>query len=103
MFILHKNEKGGDILYIGNGGTVKQNGEFEKQELKERINNRQNKEQMRKAFLSLKMKENKDLQEIFIEWCILDKNKCLPSAVKADLLQQYYLKHKCLPIWNKKF
>ena len=101
VFILRKNKEDGEILYVGYSGTFdKKTRKFKKQQLKGRIINKHGK-QRREDFLIQKMKEDSTLQQIIIEWYIIDENKYLPSDVKKDLLQGYYLKHKRLPIWNK--
>lgn len=50
----------------------------------------------------MKMKEN-NIKQIWIEWMIVDETQFLPGFVEAYLIQEYYLKNKCLPIWNNSF
>lgn len=57
----------------------------------------------REKFLRKKMEENKEIQQIFIEWYIIDEQKYLPAFIEALLLQDYYTENSCLPIWNNKF
>ena len=103
VYIFHKNTEDGDILYIGKSGTILQNGNFKVQDLRKRLNNKQDGKQKRQDFLSKKINEDAEIQQIFIEWYIIDERKYLPGLIEALLLQDYYTKHSCLPIWNKEF
>ena len=102
VYVFHKNERDGEILYIGKSGTILQNGCYEVQCLKDRLNNSQC-GMGREKFLRKKMEENKEIQQIFIEWYIIDEQKYLPAFIEALLLQDYYTENSCLPIWNNKF
>ena len=100
VFILRKNNEAGDILYIGYSGTPQQDGTFKNQQLRKRINNKQNSKQRRQDFLRQQMKEDSTLQKIIVEWCILDEKKCFPADVKADLLCSLAQNNRW-PKWNK--
>lgn len=102
VYIFHKNTKAGDILYIGKGGTILQNGSFKAQDLRKRLNNKQN-GMRRQDFLSKKIDEDTEIEQIFIEWYIIDEQKYLPGLIEAQLLQDYYMQHSCLPVWNNEF
>lgn len=41
VYVFHKNEEDGEILYIGKGGTMLQNGDWKVQCLRDRVNNKQ--------------------------------------------------------------
>lgn len=102
VYIFHKNVKDGDILYIGKSGTILQNGCYKAQDLRLRLNNKQD-GMRREDFLLKKLNENNEIQKIFIEWYILDEQKYLPGFIEALLLQDYYTHNSCLPIWNNEF
>ena len=102
VYIFRKNTEAGDILYIGKSGTILQNGSFEAQDLRKRLNNKQDR-MSRQEFLSKKINEDTEIKQIFIEWYIIDERKYLPGLIEAQLLQDYYMQHSCLPIWNNKF
>ena len=102
VYIFRKNTETGDILYIGKSGTILQNGSFETQDLRKRLNNKQD-GMPRQKFLSKKITGDTEIKQIFIEWYIIDERKYLPSLIEAQLLQDYYMQHSCLPIWNNKF
>ena len=100
VFILRKNNEDGDILYIGYSGTIDaKTGEFKRQQLRKRINNKHGK-QRRQDFLRQQMKEDSTLQKIIVEWCILDEKKCFPADVKEDLLCSLAQNNRW-PKWNK--
>lgn len=102
VYIFHKNALDGDILYIGKAGTVRQNGIFQTQQLRERINNRQEK-QLRQTFLNSMLQSDYTIHQIIIEWYIVNTRKFLPAFIEAQLLQNYYSLHQSLPLWNKEF
>lgn len=102
VYIFHKNVENGDILYIGKGGTILQRGCYRTQNLKSRLNNKQDR-MRRENFLIKKMNEDDDIRQIFIEWYIVDQQKYLPSYIEAQLLQDYYSQNSCLPMWNNAF
>lgn len=102
VYRFRKNTSNGDILYIGKSGTILQQGIPKAQELKKRLNNQQAGIQ-REKFLLQKLKEDKKINKIIIEWFIIDAKKHLPGFVEAKLLQEYYSKYSRLPIWNKEF
>lgn len=102
VYIFRKNVKDGDILYIGKSGTILQNGCYKAQGLRDRLNNKQD-GMRREDFLRKKMTEDNTIQQVYIEWYIIDEHKFLPSLIEAQLLQDYYITNSCLPIWNKEF
>lgn len=110
VYIMRSNTENGEILYIGKSGTF-HNGtksykseqnlihKKEPQNLRGRLNNKQE-GVSRETFLSNKLLSSTFLHTIVIEWYIVDERKILPGFLEAALLQEYYEKHKCLPLWN---
>ena len=43
VYIIYANSIDGELLYIGKGGTIHTNGDFDKQQLKERLKKKQEK------------------------------------------------------------
>lgn len=107
-YVFHRNTKDGEILYIGKGGTIMQNGSFikdnggSKQFLKQRLNGKQG-EIKRAKFFNQQLDEDSSLNAIVIEWMIIDENKCLPAFLEACLIQNFFEQNHRLPLWNKKF
>lgn len=99
---IYANSNEGELLYIGKGGTVHTDGSFDKQPLKERLNNIQENMRREKFFIK-KINENKHLKALYIEWFIIDEKLFLPAYYEAALIQDYYSKHSELPKWNKKY
>ena len=102
VYIFRKNTEIGDILYIGKSGTILQKGSFKSQDLRKRLNNKQDGIK-REDFFAKKIKEDTKIEQIIIEWYIIDERKYLPGLIEALLLQDYFTQHSCLPIWNKEF
>ncbi len=86
-------------MYIGKGGTIQNDGSFKKQNLKERINNKQDGVK-RQEFFSQKLSEESDISQLFIEWYIIDTKQYIPGYYEAALIQEYYQQHARLPRWN---
>lgn len=102
VYIIYANSNKGELLYIGKGGTVHTNGDFGKQQLKERLKKIQE-NIYREDFFIKKMNEDKQLKALYIEWYIIDEKLYLPAYYEAVLIQDYYSKHSKLPKWNKKY
>ncbi len=102
VYIFHKNILDGDILYIGESGTILQNGRYKTQGVRDRLNNKQD-GMRREEFLRMKMNEDNTIQKIIIEWYLIDVRKYLPGLIEALLLQDYFTQYSCLPIWNNEF
>lgn len=79
-----------------------QKGSFKSQDLRKRLNNKQDGIK-REDFFAKKIKEDTKIEQIIIEWYIIDERKYLPGLIEALLLQDYFTQHSCLPIWNKEF
>lgn len=102
VYRIYANSIEGELLYIGKGGTVHTDGSFDKQPLKERLNNKQGNMRREKFFIK-KINEDKHLKALYIEWFIIDEKLFLPAYYEAALIQDYYSKHSKLPKWNKKY
>lgn len=103
VYRIYANSIDGELLYIGKGGTIHTNGDFDKQQLKERLKKKQEKNIYREDFFIKKMNEDKQLKALYIEWYIIDEKLYLPAYYEAILIQDYYSKHSKLPKWNKEF
>lgn len=99
VYKIYANSKDGELLYIGKGGTIQNDGSFKKQNLKERINNKQDGVK-RQEFFSQKLSEESDISQLFIEWYIIDTKQYIPGYYEAALIQEYYQQHARLPRWN---
>ena len=97
------NTPDGEILYIGKSGTSNNDGSFKDQDLRKRLNAKQ--DGMRRVhFLRKKLTDsNGQLQKIVIEWFILKDPNILPAYLEAYFIQQYYAEHHRLPSWNEAF
>ena len=102
VYIIHANSENGQILYIVASGKVKQDGTYTNQNLRERINNKQRSIGREKFFID-RMKEDKTIQQLVIEWYVIDETKYLPTYCEATLIQDYYSQHSCLPKWNAEY
>ncbi len=102
VYRIYANSSEGELLYIGKGGTVHTDGSFDKQLLKERLNNKQENMRREKFFIK-KMNEDKQLKALYIEWFIIDEILFLPAYYEAALIQDYYSKYSKLPKWNKEY
>lgn len=102
VYKIYADSINGELLYIGKGGTVHTDGSFDKQSLKERLNNKQENMRREKFFIK-KINEDKHLKALYIEWFIIDEKLFLPAYYEAALIQDYYSKHSKLPKWNKKY
>lgn len=99
-YIIRANTADGEILYIGKSGTIKNNGDLKKQDLKKRLNNVQD-NKPRADYFKENLKENEGLNELYFDWYIIDpETKILPAFLEAVLIQEYYSKHQALPAWN---
>lgn len=105
VYIIFKNSISfGNILYIGNSGRLYNNGTFAKQTLYGRINNKQDKKNYRQSFFHNHIDEEA-IHKLIFQWfqTIDNSNKYLPVYIEASLIQEYYLRYKILPLWNKHF
>jgi hypothetical protein len=93
----------GELVYIGKSGTLKHTGEFCKQLLCKRINNRHEKASRQKYFEE-KLRIEK-LSHLRIAWYVTFDVDCqdLPGYVEGVLIQEFYNINGVLPKWNKGF
>jgi len=92
-----------NLVYIGKSGTIKQDGTFQDQLLRGRINNKQA-DKKRQVFFDEKIEEEM-IDELDIFWFVtMDKeNGDLPGFVEGMLMQRFFEMHGKLPIWNKDY
>lgn len=92
-----------DLVDIGKSGTMLQNGQFKRQSLKGRINNKQ--EGMKRQLYFEQKIEKENLDGLDIYWFVTyDKyHQDIPGFVEGLILQRYFEIHGCLPPWNKEF
>ncbi|MGL5892371.1 MAG: hypothetical protein ACRC3B_20945, partial [Bacteroidia bacterium] len=85
------------LIYIGASGTISQKGEFSKQLLKGRLNNKQN--GVKRQHFFEKMMLLNEIDALVIYWFVTfdNRHKDLPSFVEAVLLQKHFEIHGCLP------
>ena len=103
VYRFRANAKDGKILYIGKGGTVNTDGTYKKQQLRERLNNKQDRIR-REQFLKNKLIEsNGEIERVFIEWFIIQEPDIMPAYMEASLMQEYYAEYHKLPEWNEAF
>ena len=96
-------EKQKNIIYIGASGTIETIGEFKKQLLKKRLNNKQDR-MLRQVFFDNKLRQE-NISEINVHWFVTfdEKTKDLPGFVEGLLFQKFFEIHGRLPEWNKNF
>ncbi|GHV68525.1 hypothetical protein FACS1894199_15900 [Bacteroidia bacterium] len=90
-----------DIVYIGNSGTMQQNGKFKEQLLRERLNNKQEEIKCEDFFNEKLVKENIDGLDIYWFVTFDEDTQDLPDYVEGLLLQRYFSTYRKLPAWNK--
>lgn len=89
--------KSNQVIYIGKGGTIRQDGNFRGQDICGRLTNTRGKNNANDTFLEY----YKNYGPLRIEYFILlDKELC-PAIVEAFLLQAYLKEHGHLPKENK--
>ena len=102
VYKIYANSKDGELLYIGKSGTCQCCGSFKAQDLKERLNNKQ--EGMRREeFFTKELSMNPNIKMLYIEWFIVDSKQYLLGYCEAVLIQEYYETYAKLPLWNKEF
>lgn len=88
--------QGDRVLYIGRGGSVRQDGSRSDQGLAKRLTNRHD-GKSRNQWLADVMDEL-NLDSVVIDW---RETKELPCLAEARLLQEYFDEHGCLPLFNR--
>lgn len=101
VYCIYANSANGELLYIGKGGTVNADGTLKGQQLRKRLNNKQDKQKREKYFVERMKSEH--LEILIIKWYILKDSSILPAFLEAMLIQAYFEKNKKLPRWNKSF
>ncbi len=101
-YVIHRDTKDGEIVYIGKAGTISQNGEYKSVKLRKRLNANHSHEARQKYFPK-KMDEEPKISKLFIEWFVIDEEKIIPAYFEALLMQLFYSSNHRLPLWNKTF
>ena len=102
IYVIYRLARGRvELVYIGKSGTLEQNGDFKKQLLQSRLNNKQE-GISRQQFFELKIKEQ-NIDALDIYWYVTfdDKHQDLPAYVEGLILQKFFDVHGRLPEWNK--
>ena len=91
------------LVYIGKSGSIEQDGQFKKQGLRGRLNNKQDDLQRQEYFEKKFMEENIDGLDIY--WFVtFDKaNRDLPVYVEGLIMQIFFERHGSLPAWNNSY
>ena len=105
LVFAHKNNNE-RLVYIGEAGTMLKTGQFKRQKLLGRLNNRaSNGESRQQYFRNQMIKYGLDYLTFywFVTYC--ENNKLLPAFIEAKLLQMYFelSNYQKLPEWNEKF
>lgn len=91
------------MVYIGESGTITQNGQIKDQSLRDRINNDQEGMKRQEFFDQKMVDENIDGLDIYWFVTMDQSNNDLPAYTKALIIQRYYEVHGRLPLWNKDY
>ena len=99
-YIIHLAGGRVKLVYIGKSGSIEQDGQFKKQGLRGRLNNKQDGLQRQDYFEKKFREENIDGLDIY--WFVtFDKtNRDLPGYVEGLILQIHFERYGCLPEWN---
>lgn len=84
------------ILYVGKGGAINNQGTFKRQDIPGRLTNRKGKISSNEWFKTLLSKKG----VLVIEYLFLDKTPISPAVVEAVLLQAYLNEYGQLPCRN---
>ena len=90
----------GDVLYIGKGGTLDQDGNFKSQDIPGRLKNLKNSDTSANEWFKSLFEEKGPL---VIEYIFLPTKPISPTFIESLLLQAYYNEHKSLPCRNNSF
>lgn len=91
-----------EIVYIGKGGSIKQNGSKTKQGVKNRLLNGRGKNNLTNGnYFKNRMIES-EYKFITIEYIIVEDG-IIPAWKEANLVQEFYEKNHKLPLWNSEF
>jgi len=98
VYLVRVKEKQ-EIIYIGKAGQIKQNGDFKRQDIPNRLKNTRRSKTANETFSEY----SRDYGPLRIEYLLLTNKKLCPSFVEAFLLQAYLKKYGHLPKENQKF
>ncbi len=98
VYIISDDDK--NVIYIGKGGTIKQDGTFKDQNISKRLKNIRGKQTANDYFKNVML--DNDFNDLTIH-CIETLPKKLPAFVEADLIQRFYDSENKLPLLNKSF
>jgi hypothetical protein len=90
-----------DVLYIGKGGTLKNNGTYKKQNLNGRL--KAARDSYPNSFEYIKYIMNQGNYESFIFLVLYSSDNYPPAYIEAVSLHQYFNLHNHLPMFNKEF
>lgn len=96
VYIL-RSRKNKEVIYIGKGGTITQNGDFKGQDIRGRLTNTRRNKNANDTFLEYYRNDG----PLRIEYLILPDKELCPSMFEAFLLQAYLKEHGHLPRENK--
>lgn len=102
VYLIHGRGSWGDqLLYIGKAGTLKTDGTWRSQGLRERLCAKQG-GLTRQRFFEKRMAEGR-WDSLRIDWfvTVCDGVDILPAKAEADLLQIHYQQTRALPLWNE--
>jgi hypothetical protein len=95
------------VIYIGSSGKMQNDGNLKTRNggLWDRlVNGKQFDRLPRRKCWPIQME--RDSIEIFeVNWYVTfdDQNQHIPSFVEGILIQKYFEKYRCLPLWNKEY
>lgn len=84
------------VIYVGKAGTMQQGGTYKKQDLQERLVNREN-GQARQVVFGQRVVDH---GELLIEYVVLKSKSLISGYIEARLLQAYFDDNQKLPIDN---
>lgn len=100
VYCIRAGSPHGELLYVGKGGSIQSDGQYRRQNLRQRLTNRQN-GVSRQCYFTDKLRSEPALGSLLIEWYIVDEHKVLPGFCESLLLQHHYALHHRLPRWNR--
>lgn len=94
-----REQSSGEILYVGKGGTIEREGQFQKQDILKRLNNSKDNVPANQWFRSLVEEKG----PLVVEYIILATTPKSPALVEALLLQAHLNEYGRLPYRNNEF
>ncbi len=98
VYIICDNDN--NVIYIGKGGTIRQDGTMKDQNISKRLKNIRDKQTANNFFKNVMTDNGFDSLTVV---CIETYPKKLPGFVEADLIQRFYDNEHKLPLLNKSF